>query len=150
MSKWMAILVLAAVLAGCGSATNTASTSAPAAQPTGAPTGAPTAAPSVDLAANEIKPMPIDMVNVQIRESQPVQVAVDVTGSLTDGCTEFHQMSQVRTGNTIEITLTTIRPKDMMCTQDIRTYTNTIALEGEFPSGTYIVRVNGVEQTFTI
>ena len=147
MSKWIIILVLAAALAGCGSAANTASTSGPAASTA---TVSATTAPTADPAANEIKPMPIDVVNVQIRESQPVQVAVEVTGSLTDGCTEFHQMSQVRTGNTIEITLTTIRAKDMMCTQDITSYTNTIALEGEFPSGSYIVRVNGVEKSFTI
>ena len=147
MSKWILILVLATVLVGCGTESTTSSTSTPAANPTAA---APTVAPTADLAANEIKPMPIDAVEVQIRESLPVQVSVLVTGALTDGCTEFHQMSQVRTGTTIEITITTIRPKDMMCTANLTLYTNTIALEGEFPSGTYTVRVNGVEQTFTI
>ncbi len=147
MSKWILVLVLATALVGCGTESTTSSTSVPAENPTAVP---PTSEPTADPAANEIKPMPIETVNVQIRESQPVQVAVEVSGTLNDGCTEFHQMSQVRTGTTIEITITTIRPKDMMCTQQLTFYTNTIALEGEFPSGTYTVRVNGVEQTFTI
>jgi inhibitor of cysteine peptidase len=146
MSKWIAVLVLAIALIGCGTEPNSAATSAPAASPT----SAPTAAPTIDPAANEIKPRPIDSVEVQIRESLPVQVAVLVTGALTDGCTEFHQMQQVRSGNTIEITITTIRPKDVPCTQELTIYTNTIALDGEFSTGTYIVRVNGVEKTFTI
>lgn len=146
MYKWMLTLVLAVTLMGCG-AQSTSSTSVPTATPT---TVAATAIPTVDMAANEINPMPIDRVEVQIRESQPVQVAVAVYGTLSDGCTQFHQMTQRRTGNTIEIEITAIRPKDGMCTQVIKTYTNTIALEGEFPTGTYVVRVNSVEQTFNI
>jgi inhibitor of cysteine peptidase len=146
MRKIVYFLLAAVLLAGCSTA-QTTSTATPASG--GAPTAAP-ATPTPDLAGAEIKPMPIDSVEVQIRESLPVQVSVLVNGSLTDGCTEFHEATQVRNGNTIELTVNVMRPKDMMCTQELTIYTNAFPLEGDFPPGDYIVRVNGVEKSFKI
>jgi hypothetical protein len=48
------------------------------------------------------------------------------------------------------VTVTTMREKDMMCAQMIETFSQTITLEGDFPPGDYIVRVNGVEKSFKI
>jgi hypothetical protein len=146
MRKIVYFLLAAVLLAGCSTA-QTTSTATPASGST--PTEAP-ATPTADMAGAEIKPMPIDSVEVQIRESQPVQVSVLVSGSLSDKCTTFHEATQVRNGNTIELTITTMRPKDAMCAQMIVTYSNTFPLEGDFPPGDYIVRVNGVEKSFKI
>ena len=143
MRKMLMFLFAAVLLAGCSTG-QTTSTATPA-----GPTAAP-ATPTPDMAGAEIKPMPIDSVEVQIRESQPVQVSVLVSGTLSDKCTTFHEATQVRNGNTIELTITTMRPKDMMCAQMIEIYSNTFPLEGDFPPGDYIVRVNGVEKSFKI
>jgi hypothetical protein len=147
MRKMLLFLLAAVLLAGCSTA-QTTSTATPASG--AAPTAVPAGSPTPDMAGAEIKDMPIDSVEVQIRESQPVQVAVLVTGSLSDKCTTFHEATQVRNGNTIELTITTMRPKDAMCAQMIVTYSNTFPLEGDFPPGDYIVRVNGVEKSFKI
>jgi hypothetical protein len=146
MRKIVYFLLAAVLLAGCSTA-QTTSTATPASGT--APTAAP-ATPTADPAGAEIKPMPIESIEVQIRESLPVQVSVLVNGSLTDGCTEFHEATQVRNGNTIELTVNVMRPKDMMCTQELTFYTNTFTLEGDFPPGDYIVRVNGVEKSFKV
>lgn len=147
MRKIMLFLLAAALLAGCGTTdAGTTATPGTAAQPTAAPAGTPTA----DMAKFEIKTMPIDSVEVQIRESQPPQIAIAVSGTLADKCTFFHEATQVRSGNIIEVTVTTMREKDMMCAQMIEFYNETITLEGDFPPGDYIVRVNGVAQTFKI
>ena len=145
MRKMLMFLFAAVLLAGCSTA-QTTPTATPASG--AAPTTIP--APTPDMAGAEVKPMPIDSVEVQIRESQPVQVSILVSGSLSDKCTTFHEATQVRNGNTIELTITTMRPKDMMCAQMIEIYTNTFPLEGDFPPGDYIVRVNGVEKSFKI
>jgi hypothetical protein len=147
MRKIVYFLLAAVLLAGCSTA-QTTSTATPASG--GAPTAAPAGTPTADPAGAEVKPMPIDSVEVQIRESQPVQVGVLVSGSLSDKCTTFHEAKQVRNGNTIELTITTMRPKDAMCAQMIEIYSNTFTLEGDFPPGDYIVRVNGVEKSFKI
>ncbi|HYF64684.1 MAG TPA: hypothetical protein VD886_17800 [Herpetosiphonaceae bacterium] len=149
MRKIATFLLAAALLAGCGTAeTSPTATPATGGQPTAAPAASPT--PAVDMAKFDLKPMPIDSVEVQIRESQPPQVAVMVSGTLSDKCTFFHEATQVRNGNTIEVTVTTMREKDAMCAQMIEFSTQTIALEGDFPPGDYTVLVNGVEQKFKI
>ena len=148
MKRSLMMTMLVLILSACGAQSATSPTTAPA---TTAPTTPPaTVEPTVDLGAMEIKLMPIESVAVNIMESDPVQVAAEISGTLRDGCTEFKDATQTRNGNTITITVNTMRPKDMMCTQDIRFYSTTIKLDGAFPAGNYTVKVNDVEQTFTV
>jgi hypothetical protein len=109
-----------------------------------------TACTSVTGSDLEIAPISIDSVDVQILESVPVQVKARVQGTIGDGCSELESVTQERTGNEITITILRRRPKDAFCTQIAKLYDETLTLGGEFPSGSYVLRVNDVEKTFQV
>jgi inhibitor of cysteine peptidase len=93
----------------------------------------------------------VEEMGLLILESFPVQVNVHVTGWLGDGCTTLDQVTQVQTGNTITVRITTARPTDAICTQQLVGFEKTIALDvAGLPAGTYTVDVNGVIDTFTL
>ena len=92
----------------------------------------------------------IDAVEVRIAESYPVQVFVNVTGSLGDGCTSLGAITQQRSGNTIDVTMQTNHTGAEVCTAIAQLIDENIKLEGEFPAGSYTVRVNGVERAFQV
>jgi inhibitor of cysteine peptidase len=96
-----------------------------------------------------IADMPIQGIEVLLAESDPVQVAVVVTGWLPDSCTAHHETHQAQVGNTIAIQITTIRPKDLACATVITEYQEQVFI-GTLPAGDYTVIVNGVEQEFHI
>jgi inhibitor of cysteine peptidase len=82
-------------------------------------------------------------------ESFPLQVRVVVSGELGDGCTELNEIVQEREGNTFNVTITTARPAEAVCTQLLQLFEESIALDVEgLPAGEYIVDVNGVTGTF--
>ena len=94
-----------------------------------------------------IDDLPISDVKLQIMESFPIQVAVEVSGILRDGCTRLHEIKQGHQGNTIYIQITTARPKDASCIQVVTEIQERVFL-GSFPPGDYAVIVNGVERKF--
>lgn len=96
-----------------------------------------------------IADMPIAEIEVLLAESDPVQVSVEVTGWLPDSCTEHHGTQLTQAGNTITIRITTIRPKDLACATVVTEYQDRIPI-GTFPTGDYIVIVNGMEQKFRV
>ena len=96
-----------------------------------------------------IADMPIKEIEILIAESFPVQVTVEVTGYLTDSCTEHHETHQAREGNTITIQITTKRPKDSVCATVITEYQERVSI-GSSPPGDYKVIVNGMEQEFRV
>jgi hypothetical protein len=100
----------------------------------------------------ETKPAPIEEVSVNIAESFPVQVFVYIRGGLADSCTTFHEIETERSGNTIDILVTTQRPKDAICAQVYTTFEENVALGSDFtPGETYTVNVNDFEPvTFEI
>ena len=55
----------------------------------------------------EIRMAPIHEVQVHIAESFPEQIFVYIKGGLADSCTTFHELKTERSGNTINITVTT-------------------------------------------
>ena len=65
----------------------------------------------------EIRLAPIHEVQVNIAESYPPQVMVHIKGGLSDSCTTFHELTTERSGNTINIEVTTQRPRDTACAQ---------------------------------
>lgn len=97
-----------------------------------------------------IEPIHIDSVDVVVGASVPLTVEVHVQGVIGDGCSVVHSVSQERSGSTVTITILRERPRDAICTQEARLYDARIRLEGTFPAGSYLVRVNGVERAFTI
>ena len=80
-------------------------------------------------------------------ESFPIQVAVEASGILRDGCTILHEITQERDGNTVNSQITTERPKDAICTQVVTEIQERIFL-GNFPPSDNEVIVNGVGRKF--
>ena len=99
----------------------------------------------------EIRPAPIHEVQVNIAESFPPQVFVYIKGGLADGCTTFNALTTERSGNTINITVTTQRPKKAICTQVYGFFEKNVALGSDFTSGeTYIINVNDETTSFVM
>ena len=96
-----------------------------------------------------VEPISIESVEVLVLKSLPPQASAHVKGAVGDGCSELHSTSQTRSGSTVTITILRQRPRDAICTQIARLYDEVIQLEGTYPAGSYVVRVNGVERTFT-
>lgn len=90
----------------------------------------------------------VDSIEVAIAESFPVQVFVTVRGNLPDGCTTIDQIIPVREGNTFNVSITTIRPADQVCTQALVPFENTFALDvNGLLAGDYTVVVNTTATT---
>lgn len=113
----------------------------------------------------------VSKVEIAILESDPPQVNVTAFGNFPDGCTKMDTVTQERIGNTFAITLTTRRPKGMMCTMALVPFEHTVTLAGgpsdsepsdsepsdsepsdnqPLEAGEYRVVVNGVEKQFTL
>ncbi len=115
-----AILAIIAVSAGCQSST-----------------------PDTGNQEIEIRSAPIHEVQVNIAESYPVQIFVYIKGGLRDSCTTFHELKVERSGNTVNIEVTTERPRKATCAQVYGYFEENVALGSDFTSGeTYTVRVN--------
>ncbi len=93
----------------------------------------------------------VDSVEIQVLESFPVQINVRAQGNLPDGCTLIEQSRAEQEGNTFVVTISTIRPANMLCTQVVVPFDEVVPLDVEgLPAGTYTVDVNGVTTTFTL
>jgi inhibitor of cysteine peptidase len=94
---------------------------------------------------------PVESVEIVILESFPVQVRAMVSGNLPDGCTDIDQISQQRQEDRFLISITTVRPAGMMCTEALVPYEETINLDVEgLLAGTYVVDVNGTTAEFEL
>jgi inhibitor of cysteine peptidase len=99
----------------------------------------------------DIRPAPIHEVRVAIAESYPPQVMVYIQGGLSDGCTEFHQLKAERSGNEVDITVTTRRPKNAVCTQVYGYFEKNVNLGSDFVSGkTYTININDKTTSFVM
>jgi inhibitor of cysteine peptidase len=99
----------------------------------------------------EIRLAPIHEVRVAIAESFPPQVMVYIQGGLADGCTTFHELKTERSDNTVNITVTTQRPKGAVCTQVYGYFEQNVNLGSDFISGeTYIINVNDKMTSFVM
>lgn len=98
----------------------------------------------------EIALAPIEEVTVNFMKSNPVQVGVYIRGGLRDGCTKFHDIITSREGDTINIEVTTQRPKDAVCPAVYTTFERYLNLGTDFVIGTtYTLNVNDYQATFT-
>lgn len=93
----------------------------------------------------------IDTVDLLIMESFPLQMMAHITGNYPDGCTSLGEVKQERIDNVITLTIATVRPVDMMCTQALVPFEENIPVDiYGLPAGEYTVNVNGVTATFTL
>ena len=96
-------------------------------------------------------PAVVESTEILVLESFPVQIHVIAKGYLPDGCTEIDRVEEERNGNTFTVTITTKRPKDMMCTQAIVPYEKVVPLDVYgLKAGTYNVNVNSVTDSFEL
>jgi hypothetical protein len=107
---------------------------------------------SPTLTAEEPDRLVVESVDVRVLESSPVQVRALVKGRLRDECEMVGETTQSRSDHTITVTIPTFRDNvsERPCVQEKDTVEQDVRLEGPFPPGTYVVRVNGVEQTFRV
>ena len=99
----------------------------------------------------EIKPAPIHEVRVNTAESYPPQVFVYIKGGLSDSCTTFHELKTERSGNNVNIEVTTQRPRDAICAQVYGFFEKNVSLGTDFTSGdTYIINVNDQTTSFVM
>ncbi len=151
LSLLLTAVVLFVSVAACGGSPTPTPPSPTAALPTAPPpTAPPTTAPPTHtpeaavetLAEPIISEAPVRLVTVEQRADGPVII---VQGSLTDGCTQVHDSSQMSEGSAVNVILTTARPADRMCTQVVTEFTHEIALDiSVLADGAYTVTVNGV------
>jgi hypothetical protein len=96
------------------------------------------------------EPIHVDRVDVSLIETVPPQAAAHVVGVVGDSCATVHSVRQARTGDLVTVTILRQRPLVAVCAQIALPYDDVIRLDGVFPPGSYLVRVNGVERAFTV
>lgn len=94
----------------------------------------------------------VEGLSIDIMESYPVQVRVNLTGHLPDGCTKIHEIRSSRDGNTFTIEVITETPAgDIACTMALVPFEESHDLEVEgLPAGEYTVRVDDLRGSFTL
>lgn len=97
----------------------------------------------------QVSAVTIETVEVQLAESFPVQMFVEVSGYLPDPCWEPVEPVVEQDGQRFNIEIVAEREADQMCPQVIEPYEKTISF-GAMDPGQYLVSVNGVEQAFAV
>ena len=105
---------------------------------------------STDEQDIEISLAPIHEVDVNWSMSYyPPRVFVFIQGGLADAATSPHEITVERSDNTVNITVTTKRPKDAAAAQVYGYFEEIVDLGEDFTVGdTYIVNVNGETTSF--
>ena len=87
--------------------------------------------PGVPITGGPVAGMAVvQSVEIQLLESQPLQVNAIVRGQLPDGgCTTISEIKQVRDGNTFKITLATKTDPLALCTLAATPYERVISLD---------------------
>ena len=102
-------------------------------------------------AARETDRLTVESVQVRIMESFPVQVSAQVKGYLRDGCESLAGTTQSRIRqHRFTVTIATARETGRACIQVLAPVEENVRLDGAFAAGIYVVRVNGIEQTFRV
>ncbi len=96
-----------------------------------------------------VEPIQIDSVEVLVQESSPPTATAHVQGVVGDGCSEIHSVRQERSDTAVTITILRQRPRNAVCTQIARLYDERIPLQGSFPPGDYVLRVNDFVRPFS-
>ena len=89
-------------------------------------------------------------VNINVMESLPAQISLDIEGEHPDGCDLPVHVEQARAGNLVQVDIYRIVPADLICPMILQPYQGTIQLEGNFDSGKYTINVNSHSQSLNI
>ncbi len=94
----------------------------------------------------------VQSVEIQLLESQPLQVNAIMRGQLPDGgCTTISDISQARDDNIFKTTLATKTDPLALCTLAATPFERVIPLDVHgLPPAEYVVDVNGVEASFQL
>jgi inhibitor of cysteine peptidase len=89
---------------------------------------------------------------VNIMESFPVQVSVNLVGYLPDGCTQIDEITANREGDVFTVEIITKRPSgDIACTMALVPFDVNVALDVEgLPAGEYMVVYDDLSDIFTL
>lgn len=79
-----------------------------------------------------------------------VPVEVLIKGSFPDACAELHDVSQVRRGRMVEVTLQMRRATGSVCAAVLRPYRFYLQLEGTYEPGAYTMTLNSKPHSFEI
>ena len=113
------------------------------------PTPEPTRVVPVDMVK---VPAPIESVEIIVAESFPPQYFAHIVYGLPNGCVEFYGYEESRSGNTVAITVTNLKPapsEPVACAAIYLTQELSVPLGKDFrPGETYTVTVNEVVETF--
>jgi hypothetical protein len=96
------------------------------------------------------EPVAVEEVQVEILESDPVQVVAVIKGGLGSGCLSLGEITQRRDGNTVEVTMLANHSGAEACTMIYQLVDERVPLEGPFAPGDYTLIVNGVERAFSV
>lgn len=94
----------------------------------------------------------VQSLEIQILNSQPLQVNAILRGQLPDGgCTTISSVEQVRDGNVFRITLVTTTDPLAICTLAVTPFEKIVPLDvSNLPAAQYIVNANGIEKSFEL
>ena len=115
--------------------------------------GGLTPQPTRPIPAGMVKVLaPIESVDINVAESYPPQYFAHVVSGLPNGCVEFYDYEETRSGNAITITVFNLEPAPselIACAAIYRTHEFGVPLGTDFePGETYTVTVNDVVKTF--
>lgn len=79
-----------------------------------------------------------------------VPVEVLIKGSLPDGCTELHDVTQERFGHIIHVGIEMRRPQGSVCTRVMRPFRFYLRLDGAYEPGSYTLKLNDSVFPFTV
>ena len=79
-----------------------------------------------------------------------VAVEVLVQGALPDACAELAEVSQSRQGHYVTVDLTMRQPRETVCAAVVRPFRFYQVLEGAYPAGSYVLRLNGTTTPFQV
>lgn len=93
----------------------------------------------------------VQSVEVQVMNTNPLQVNAVVRGNLAESCATLGQSQVSYASNVFEIKVYAISPTDRGCAQITTPFETTIALDTNgLPAGTYTVIANGVNAVFSL
>ncbi len=93
----------------------------------------------------------VESIEIMVLESFPVQIKVNASGYLSDGCTKIDEITEEKKDNTFLVSIKTVRSADMFCTEAIVPFQEVISLDVYgLKAGIYTVDVNGVNGTFEL
>jgi hypothetical protein len=98
-----------------------------------------------------VGPIQVDSLEIVRGANSPSGLGVRVQGVIGDGCTELlPPITQERDGTVVRIRILRQRPEEAICIQIAKLFDQVVPLMGDYPPGSYVVRVNGAELAFSV